>query len=106
MLFLTPYEVPKKKAKKKAVGTRKGLRRKVVSDSSFEDAEAHSSNENEEEEEDNPPPQTEGEKKRKAAPSGEAEGSKKVRTLPPDHSTTAAYSDEEWLPRDKPLAKS
>ena len=47
-----------------------------------------------------------GGEKRKAAPSGEAEGSKKGKTLPPDHSTTAAYSDEEWLPRDKPLAKS
>ena len=53
-----------------------------------------------------PPPPTKGEKKRKAAPSGEAEGSKKGRTLLPDCSTTAAFSDEEWLPRDKPLAKS
>ena len=47
-----------------------------------------------------------GDKKRKAAPTGEAEGSKKGRTLLPDSSTTAAYSDDEWLPRDKPLAKS
>ena len=47
-----------------------------------------------------------GDKKRKAAPSGEAEGSKKGRTLLLDYSTTTAYSDEEWLPRDKPLAKS
>ena len=47
-----------------------------------------------------------GDKKRKAAPSGEAEGSKKGRILLPDHSTAAAFSDEEWLPRDKPLAKS
>ena len=30
MLLLAPYEVPVKKAKKKATGTRKGLRRKVV----------------------------------------------------------------------------
>ena len=51
MLFLAPYEVPEKKAKKKGMGTRKGLRRKVVSDSSFEDNEVHSSNINEEEEE-------------------------------------------------------
>ena len=106
MLVPAPYEVPEKKAKKKATGTRKGLRCKVVSDSSSEDTEVHSSNDNEEEEEENPLPQTEGEKKRKAAPSGEAEGSKKGRTLPPDHSTTAAYSEEEWLPRAKPLAKS
>ena len=32
MLVPAPYEVPEKKAKKKAVGTRKSLRRKVVSD--------------------------------------------------------------------------
>ena len=25
---------------------------------------------------------------------------------PPDYSTTAAYSGDEWLPRVKPLAKS
>lgn len=50
MLFLAPYEVPEKKAKKKATGTRKGLWRKVVSDSLSEDTEACSSNENEEEE--------------------------------------------------------
>ena len=51
-----------------------------------------------------PPPR--GDKKRKADPTGEAEGSKKGRTLPPDCSTTAAYSGNEWLPRVKPLAKS
>ena len=53
-----------------------------------------------------PPPPAGGDKKRKTAPSREAEGTKKGRTLLPDYSTTAAYSDEEWLPRDKPLAKS
>ena len=42
----------------------------------------------------------------KAAPTGGAEGSKKGKTLLPDHSTTTAYSDEEWAPRAKPLAKS
>ena len=34
MLVPAPYEAPEKKAKKKATGTRKGLRRKVLSDSS------------------------------------------------------------------------
>ena len=102
MLVPVPYDVPEKKAKKKATGTRKGFQCKVVSDSSSEDTEAHSSNENEEEEEENPLPQTEGEKKKKAAPSGEAEGSKKGRTLLPDCSTTAAFSDEEWLPGTSP----
>ena len=106
MLVPAPYEVPEKKAKKKATGTSKGLRHKVVSDSLSEDTEVNSSNDNEEEEEENPLPQTEGEKKRKAAPSGEAEVSKKGRALLPDRSTTAAFNDEEGVPRDKPLAKS
>ena len=57
MLVPAPYEVPEKKAKKKATGTRKGLRRKVISDSSSENTEAHSSHENEEEEEESSPPQ-------------------------------------------------
>ena len=83
MLVPAPYEVPEKKAKKKATGTRKGLRRKAVSDASSEDVEAPSSNENEEEEEEVPPP-TREEKERKAAPSGEAEGSKRGRTPLPD----------------------
>ena len=50
--------------------------------------------------------QTEGEKKRKAAPNGEAEGSKKGRTLLPDCSTTAADGEDKWLLMAKPLAKS
>ena len=106
MLVLAPYEVPVKKAKKKATGTRKGLRRKVISDSSSENSKAHSSHENEEEEEESSPPPAGGDKKRKAFPTGEAEGSKKGRTLPPDCATTAADSGDEWLPSDKPLAKS
>ena len=47
-----------------------------------------------------------GDKKRKADPTGEAEGSKKGSTRAPDCSTTAADSGNEWLPRVKPLAKS
>ena len=106
MLVPAPYEVPEKKAKKKATGTRKGLRRKVVlSDSSSDESDTHSSHGNEEEEK-SPPPPAGGDKKRKADPSGEAEGSKKGRTLPPDCATTVADSGDEWLPRDKPLAKS
>ena len=50
---------------KKAPGTRKGLRRKVVPDPSSEDDEAHSSHEGEEE-------------KERAIPSGEAEGTKRA----------------------------
>ena len=55
MLTLAPYEVPEKTAKKKAVGTRKGLRRKVLSDSSSDESDAHSSHGNEEEEKSSPP---------------------------------------------------
>ena len=106
MLVPAPYEVPVKKAKKKATGTRKGLRRKVVSDSSSDDSDAHSSHGNEEEEEKSSSPLAGGDKKRKADPSGEAEGSKKGRTLPLDCATTTTDSGDEWLPRDKPLAKS
>ena len=60
LLVPAPHVVPEKKAKKKATGTRKGLRCKVVSDSSSEETEALSSNQNEEEEE-SPPPPTMGE---------------------------------------------
>ena len=105
MLALAPYEVPRKKTKKKAMGTRKGLRRKVILDSWSDNSEAHSSHENEEEES-SPPPPAGGDKKRKVDPTGEAEGSKKGRTLPPDCATTVADSGDEWLPRDKPQAKS
>ena len=99
-----PYEAPKKKIKKKAMGTRKSSRRQVVSDSSSDNSEAHTSQENEEEEESSPPP-ARGDKKRKAAPTGEAEWSKKGRTLLPDSSTTAVEGEDEWLLWAKPLAK-
>ena len=99
-----PYEAPE--MKKKNAGTRKGLRHKVVSDSSSEDTEVHSCNKEEEEVAEMPPPATGREKKRKAAPSREAEGSKKGRTLLPDYSTTAVDGEDEWLLRAKPLAKS
>ena len=103
MLAPAPYEVTVKKTKKKATGTRKGLRRKVLSDSSSDESDAHSSHGNEEEEKSSPP--AGGDKKRKADPSREAEGSKKGKTRHPDCATTAADSGDEWLPRDKPLAK-
>ena len=104
MLTPAPYKVPEKT--KKAKGTRKSSRRQVVSDSSSDNSETHSSRENEEEEDEDSPPPAGGDKKRKAAPTGEAEGSKKGRTLLPDYSTTAAYGEDEWLLRAKPLAKS
>ena len=106
MQTLAPYEVPEKKIKKKAMGTRKSSRRQVVSDSSSDNSKTHSAHENEEEEDEDSPPPAGGDKKRKAAPIGEAEGSKKGRTLLPDCSTTAIDIEDEWSLRAKPLAKS
>ena len=106
LLVPAPHVVPEKKAKKKATGTRKGLRRKVIWDSSFENTEACSSHENEEEEEESSPPPIGGDKKRKVAPSKEAEGSKKGKTLPLDCSANASDDNEDWPPRAKPLARS
>ena len=102
LLAPAPYVVPEKKA----TGTRKSARRLAVSDSSSDDSKMHSSREDEEEEEEtSPPPAGEG-KKRKAAPTGEAEGSKKGKTLPPDYYTNADDGEEEWPHRAKPLARS
>ena len=53
-----------------------------------------------------PPPHTGEEKKRKAAPEGEARTPKKGKMSLPNYSTMAAYSEEEWLPRGKPLVRS
>ena len=100
-----PYDVPEK-TKKKAKGTRKSSRCQVVSDSSSDNTETTSSRENEEKEDEDSPPPAGGDKKRKAAPIGEAEGSKKGRNLLPDCSTTAAEGEDEWLLRAKPLGKS
>ena len=105
MLTLAPYKVPEK-TKKKAKGTRKSSRRQVVSDSLSNNSETHSSHENEEKEDEDSPPPAGGDNKSKDAPTGEAEGSKKGRTLLPDCSTTAAEDEDEWLLRAKPLAKS
>ena len=105
MLTPAPYKVPEK-TKNKAKGTRKSSRRQVISDSSSDNSEMHSSRENKEEEDEDSPPLDGGDKKSKATPTGEAEGSKKGRTLLPDYSTTGADSEDEWLLRAKPLAKS
>ena len=103
MLTPAPYKVPEKT--KKAKGTRKSSRHQASSDSSSDNSTAHSSPEDEEEEED-APPTVGGDKKRKAAPTGEAKGSKKGRTLLPDSSTAADEGEDEWLPRAKPLGRS
>ena len=103
MLTPAPYKVPEKT--KKAKGTRKSSLRQASSNSSSDHSMTHSSPEDEEEEED-APPSVGGDKKRKAAPTGEAEGSKRGRTLLPDSSTTTAEGEDKWLLRAKPLAKS
>ena len=77
----------------------------MLSDSSSDDSEADSSHEDEEEKKEASPPAG-GEKKRKASPTGEAEGSKKGRTLPPDCSTNADDGEEECPSRVKPLVRS
>ena len=106
LLVPAPYVVLKKKATTKATGNRKSARCQEASDPSSDGSEAHSSCEDEEEEEEtSPPPAGEG-KKRNAARTGEAEGSKKGKTLPLDYSTNANDGEEEWPLRAKPLAKS
>ena len=109
MLFPAPYEVLEKKAKKKATGTRKGLRRKVVSDSSSEDTEAHSANENEEEEEGNPPLKPRGRRKGRPPHPGRPKGPRRerpsLRTVPrrPPTATTIGYpGTSPWRSRKCP----
>ena len=103
MLTPAPYTVLEKT--KKAKGTRKSSRRQELSDLSSDNSAMHSSPKDEEEDED-APPLVGGDKKRKAAPTGEAEGSKKGRTLFPDSSTAVVESEDEWLPRGKPQGRS
>jgi len=102
LLVPAPHVVPEKKA----TGTRKSARRQEVSGSSSDGSKAHSSREDgEEEEETSPPPMGDG-KKRKAAPNGEAGGSKKGKTLLPDYASGAEDGGEEWPSTVKPLARS
>ena len=102
LLVPAPYVVPEKKA----TGTRKSARRQEVSGSSSDGSKEHSSCEDKEEEEETSPPPVGGEKKRKVALTGEAEGSKKGKTLPLDYYTNADDSGEEWPLWAKPLVKS
>ena len=99
MLTPAPYTVPEKT--KKAKGTRKSSRRQASLDSPSEDSTVQSSPKDEDAEEDAPPPDG-GDKKRNATPTGEAEGSKKGRTLLSDSSTAADEGEGEWLPQVKP----
>ena len=86
MLALGPYEVPAKKTKKKATWTQKGLRRKVVSDSSSDDSDAHSSHENEVQEAESSAPQPgetrKGRPPRQGRPKGPRREGPSFRTAP------------------------
>jgi len=99
LLAPAPHVVPEKKAKKRATGTRKSSRFQVSEDSG-----ADSSPENEEEKEDSL--LEEGERKRKASSTGEAEGSKRGRTIPPDSSANINIGEEERPSRARPPARS
>ena len=109
MLVLAPYEAPEKKAKKKATGTRGGLRPKGTSDVASEDTETHSTAEDDEEEEEEEVrnfPLPEGGKKRVASIDLEAEASKEGKASFVDSSAWDVDSSPERRPRDKPLAES
>ena len=103
MLTPAPYEVPEK-TKKKVAGTRKGLRRKVVSESLDNDSNAHSSHGKEEEEKSSPPSQ--GRQEKEGRPIRGGQRVQEGKDPPSDCAMTAADSGDEWLPRDKPLEKS
>ena len=107
LLVPAPHVVPEKKAKEKATGTRKSSRHPVSSDlPDGPNAPSASEDEEEEEEEDASPPPTGGGKKRMAAPTGEAGGSKKGKSLLPDYTPDTEDGGEDWPSRIKPLAKS
>ena len=105
MLFPAPYDVPEKKTKKAAKGTRSGLRRKDTSDLSSEDETDPSVAEydDEEEEEDNSPPEG-GRKKRVASPNLEAKAPKRGKGSLADNSAWDVDSSPERSPRTKPRA--
>ena len=98
LLVPAPHVVPEKKAKKVAARTRKSSRNQASDD------EADSSPEDEEEEEVSLP--EEGQKKRKASLIGEAEGSKRGRTIPPDSSANTDVGEEEWPSRARRPTRS
>ena len=100
LLVPAPHVVPEKKAKKEATGARKSSRFQVSDDSGADFPPPP----NEEEKEDSLP--EEGERKRKASPTGEAEGSKRGRTIPPDSSANINVGEEEWPSRARPPARS
>ena len=107
MLFPAPYDVPEKKAKKTAKGTRSGLCRKGASDMSSEDETDSSAAEDdgEEEEEGGFPPKG-GKKKREASMNLEAKAPKRGKGSLASDSAWDVDSSPEQMPRTKPRAAS
>ena len=108
MLTPAPYEVAEKKAKKKATGARKGLWCKVLSDSSSNESDAHSSHGNEEEEKSSPRQPGETRKGRPTHP-GRPKGPRRERpslqTVPrwPPIAATSGYpGTSPWRSRKCP----
>ena len=107
MLFPAPYDVPEKKAKKTAKGTRSGLRRKGASDMSSEDetdSSAAEDNGEGEEESGTPPPR--GEEEKGATPNLEAKVPKRRKDSPADNSAWDVDGSPERPSRAKPRSTS
>ena len=108
ILFPAPYDVPEKKVRKAAKGTRSGLHRKGASDAMSE-YKTHSStaedDDEEEEEEDDSPPEA-GRKKRAASKNLEAKAPKRGKGSHADNSVWDVDSSLERPSRAKPRAKS
>ena len=109
MLTPAPYKVPEKMTKKKATGTRKGLRRKVVSDSSEYDSNAHSSHENEEEEKETLSPKPSGRRKGRPPLLGRPKGPRRegpslwtAPRRPPTAATSGYPGSSPWRNRKCP----
>ena len=107
MLFLAPYDVPEKTAKKVSKGAKKGPCQIGAPDMSSEDETSSSSDDDdEEEEEENDSPPEVGRKKRAPPPDPEAKAPKRVKGSQADNSVWDIDSSPERPCRTKPRAAS
>ena len=105
MLFPAPYDVPEKKVKTTAKGTRSGLRRRsTLVISSDDEIDPSVTDDDDEEGGDSPP--TGGREKREASTSLEAEAPKRGRGSLADNSVWDVDSSPERPRRTKPRAAS
>ena len=103
MFFPAPYEVPEKKTKKAAKGTRSALRRKDTSDLSSEDETDPSiAEDGGEEEEENNSPSEGGRKKRVASTNLEAKAPKRGKGSLVENSAWDVDSSPKRMPRTNP----